>query len=1294
MHYCEPLGLESTALVDKLLCDLLKTTEGFQQLKKNNFDLTNKLKSIHESVAPLQSEVSRLMKQNNDLHLSMMKVKEESDQKDHQWRASAKKIEAEKTDLHFLVDKTKDDLRRMEQQNVKLKSRLDTVMSKTYAGKGIPSANSPESNIMGRVQGFEVSKLLPQNGRVEDFRRPDQTWANELRAADERSHRFQEELEQQNRARSLLEDENARLKQQIEVRNQEILRLSSVHDVKVDQLAAKHQQSVIAGQMHQLNERIDYLNSENIRLETELDSAQQSLSKFFSMEKENKHVVESLAQLRNQNQALRQRLAELEKLGNDLQSPNLNQNSELALEVQNLQNKIKTIELESQRLKEEANRAESLRAAYNSDKKAYSDAIERVDQERNRLRDQAKDLEAQLGEVAKELKLTKDQLSMYQVQNQNLRREIETNQQSFSRINKDHLSTTEESYSLRQKISNLESQKNILQSELDSLNFELERANKMRRSAEEQLEEIRRETLKAKSEVDSHSAQKQKFQVLYEGTLKELNNLKDENQHIVKLREKDKQALLEVEDRNRDLNNQLAAALHNVKLVQKEHQSLSDELSAKLEEIRRLSAFKSTIEQELAELRPLKLKYQQLIEENGSLKSQTISKDTLTSKAQKQIENMEQNLTSKEREIKDLHQFIQNLQSDKEFLQEAIEKAELDAHVLNNNAKQAEYINNEANLLRQQINDIREREREYLRQIEGLKSELKKSAEAIKGIQKQLSRALEQKEGAEKDVESLKNRINSMQSDDTTTHHEKLKLEERAFQSELEAEELRRQLGHEQSQKYRIEDNLKHVQNTLEAEKTHNLKLNEQNNQLKSLIANLERIRDDLIKKIQGANQARSLDDNEKSSLIAEIADLKKQLGLKTDDVFHLQDAVKNIDSERDYIQGLLDQKTEEIAVLEHSIANYQKEITQLKDTLNQYQLKDNNFSKRIDERENQLRKLTEKCQYLEAELEEARAGYAQNVRQVQEFQEHIVAITKENQYVNEQLMKMNQEKESIRQSYEDRAKSERMATQMMRSGEREKEDLILTYKKACEENDRLNQSINAITIEQRDTYAKLQACEQELINSQQHISQQEHALFTYQQEINTLERQISHLTYQLEVAEKRCQEVAEAREAMTREVNNARSISLSIESSKEDMQRKLVAVENEKLIAESKLRSIQSELSAIKSQLEFERQKYDDLSQVLAKERDQLFQTQRELDIRGYSGSKSRYEDESIQNQLQATINEKLGLEMEVLKLREDSGKTKHQLYKAENKIKDLEKVTLSKTASGYRYNEDWGES
>ena len=39
LHYYQPLNIECSALVERLLNDLIKTTEGFQNLKKANAEL-------------------------------------------------------------------------------------------------------------------------------------------------------------------------------------------------------------------------------------------------------------------------------------------------------------------------------------------------------------------------------------------------------------------------------------------------------------------------------------------------------------------------------------------------------------------------------------------------------------------------------------------------------------------------------------------------------------------------------------------------------------------------------------------------------------------------------------------------------------------------------------------------------------------------------------------------------------------------------------------------------------------------------------------------------------------------------------------------------------------------------------------------------------------------------------------------------------------------------------------------------------------------------------------------------
>jgi centrosomal protein CEP135 len=53
---------------------------------------------------PLKNENHKLVKENNDLHLAMIKVKEEAEYKDNRWKTTFKAIDGEKRDLKFVLE--------------------------------------------------------------------------------------------------------------------------------------------------------------------------------------------------------------------------------------------------------------------------------------------------------------------------------------------------------------------------------------------------------------------------------------------------------------------------------------------------------------------------------------------------------------------------------------------------------------------------------------------------------------------------------------------------------------------------------------------------------------------------------------------------------------------------------------------------------------------------------------------------------------------------------------------------------------------------------------------------------------------------------------------------------------------------------------------------------------------------------------------------------------------------------------------------------------------------------------
>ena len=96
--------MQSSELVERLVNDLLKTTEGYQTLK-NQIDMMKHDDQLNQqALVPLQKENERVTKENNKLHMEIIQVKEERDNCELKWKNALRQMQEECRDLKFLVD--------------------------------------------------------------------------------------------------------------------------------------------------------------------------------------------------------------------------------------------------------------------------------------------------------------------------------------------------------------------------------------------------------------------------------------------------------------------------------------------------------------------------------------------------------------------------------------------------------------------------------------------------------------------------------------------------------------------------------------------------------------------------------------------------------------------------------------------------------------------------------------------------------------------------------------------------------------------------------------------------------------------------------------------------------------------------------------------------------------------------------------------------------------------------------------------------------------------------------------
>ena len=132
LHYCLPFNVQSTQLVDRLLNDLLQTTEGYQKLKSQIEMVKHDEKLNQQALVPLQKENEKLTKENNKLHIDVITVKEERDSCELRWKQALRTLQDECQDLRYLVDSKDQRIRNLEEEGVKLKSQMQKTLERIY----------------------------------------------------------------------------------------------------------------------------------------------------------------------------------------------------------------------------------------------------------------------------------------------------------------------------------------------------------------------------------------------------------------------------------------------------------------------------------------------------------------------------------------------------------------------------------------------------------------------------------------------------------------------------------------------------------------------------------------------------------------------------------------------------------------------------------------------------------------------------------------------------------------------------------------------------------------------------------------------------------------------------------------------------------------------------------------------------------------------------------------------------------------------------------------------------------
>jgi chromosome segregation ATPase len=1246
--------------------------------------LKSSIKTTQDSVLPLQRETHRLTKENNALHLELMKVKENSDAREDQWRATVKRLEGENSDLKFLIEKLKRDLKKSESANLKLRTQCDNAMSKAYlpsSHKGLEPHPLNTDNLIGRTQDFDLPRPLKPNEKQAAHATGTQIgWENEIRKAEERATRVQEELDNLSRSKLALEDEISHMRKQVQNRDREIERLTDAlgEKISVETIARKHKLDSTEEAMKYMNERIDYLNSENVRLETELAKARTQLNKVSGVLQDNDTLQGAVNELRNKNSVLISKLRELEEVSRELDKPRAppEELASLRLKNEELQNQLHTFKLELNRSKDDLRRTGQIQAAYNSDKRAFGETIDKLSKEKEKQYKELGDTKTLNKKLEHDLQLSGEELKFTQNQLQNLKKEVEFNKTNLSRMNQEQVSTTEEVYNLKTKIAGLESANSLVENSLSNLKYELERVNKLKSAAEDALEALRNDILKYKNESESTQSGKQRIQLLYESTQKELEAVREENRNLAKLREDDRRSIYELEYTSRDTSAKLTAANERIKSLQRELQLLTEDLNTRGEDLRKSESRSWELERELSELRPLKDKYSVCREELQRLQAIQTDKEHEEYRRNIEVGKLHNTIQDRDKEINDLKTIIEDVKSSQSDLRRELDRTQKEESFLRSSASRVYHLEADIKDLKEQIRMLRESEFSLQRKNDILSTECEKLKESLDIANRQLERYTQEKASNEKEIENLRKNLLIYENSENDLRREAIRNEDARRLREKELEDMKKLTSGLNEKLEEAREQASFYHKNYETEKIHTNKLLEQQDHLKKFISDIEASRDELMARLSRRESEQVAVEDERKELMVTISKLRSRLGSIEDDARETSEFVKSLRRENEGLENKLQAKVFELEDYKKSLRSEKERSASLEELLmNERQKYDDYF----ESTKHDLKLASRKCEELESELRESKAAVAYDRR---DSDDKINRLSKEIYSLKSEIDKQAGEKERLQSYNESMAKNEKLAQQLCRSAEKERDEIKAEFSQLSVDYKNLTEAYRSARDELEDISKRYREAEYEASRIKDRVRQNDQTVDKYTSEITSLQKEVGTLTSKLRQSEERLKEAEEDYARSFRDMSMYKHSIREFDSQKEEHQRQLNSLESERLLLEGRVRSLESDFTSIKSELDYEKQRAKDLERVIERERQNVSKLQQELGRADDDRTRLRNEISRLElsgsgglsRKVEELRTENLNLEMELRKSRDELSRCQHQLSRTENRLRELD--------------------
>uniref|UniRef100_A0A4W2DDR1 Centrosomal protein 135 n=1 Tax=Bos indicus x Bos taurus TaxID=30522 RepID=A0A4W2DDR1_BOBOX len=312
LGYRQTLTVDCIPLVEKLFSDLVHTTESLRKSKLSAVKAEKESANFDFVLEPYKLENARLSKENNELYLELMKLREQSGQHIKELKTTLKKCARETADLKFLNNQYVHKLKLMEKESKAKNEKIQQLQEKNLQAV-VQTPGGKKRNIAFRRQRMQIDEPVPPS-EISSYPvpQPDDPYiADLLHVADNRIQELQQEVCQLQEKLAMMESELRDYNKQIELREREIERLSialdggSSSDILSLETRNKANEKLIA----HLNIQVDFLQQANKDLEKHIQELMET----------KETVTSEVVNLSNKNEKLCQELTEIDQLAQQLE---------------------------------------------------------------------------------------------------------------------------------------------------------------------------------------------------------------------------------------------------------------------------------------------------------------------------------------------------------------------------------------------------------------------------------------------------------------------------------------------------------------------------------------------------------------------------------------------------------------------------------------------------------------------------------------------------------------------------------------------------------------------------------------------------------------------------------------------------------------------------------------------------------------------------------------------------------------------------------------------------------------